>query len=555
MFYELRKKVKSWMEKAKADTGLAKEFKDIFELGGVPAFNQFYYSGIFIWKYLYKGFYRPWHRILAPTIDDPNHHRDMDRMDAAKAISAELAGLIWSEQCEIHISQENTERQLLEEFVIDILTQNAFWTKMQEHIEQVLALGGGAMKCWHETKRDAKGDEVPDTGYISIGFCMADQFVPTAWDNAKVTDGVFISREAKDGYYYTRLEWHKWNGFNYYISNELFRSEIKSGSQIEGQDILGFRYPLDEIYPFLNAETELQGINTSLFAYYRPAIANNIDDNSPLGVSIYANALSTLKALDICYDSFIREFTLGKKRIIVPAQCLRTVVDEHGNMHRYFDSTDEAYVAFKTDDTDELKIQDNTVSLRVTEHEQAINAFLSMLCLQVGFSAGTFTFDKASGIKTATEVISENSKTYKTIKSHQMQVKAAIDQIVDAIIQVASLYDMTWEGHQIKELAKHGWETKVVFDDSILQDRQTNINEGILLKSNGLMSSKRFMVEILGYTEEEALQEMKEIKEELTVNGSMWDIMESTSQENVTNSPSEEPEAREDQEGASEDES
>ena len=35
----------------------AKEFKDIFELGGVPAFNQFYYFGIFIWKYLYKGFY------------------------------------------------------------------------------------------------------------------------------------------------------------------------------------------------------------------------------------------------------------------------------------------------------------------------------------------------------------------------------------------------------------------------------------------------------------------------------------------------------------------
>ena len=112
--------------------------------------------------------------------------------------------------------------------------------------------------------RDAKGDEIPDTGHISIGFCMADQFVPTAWDNAKVSDGVFISREAKDGYYYTRLEWHKWNGFSYYISNELFRSEIKSGSQIESQDILGFRYPLDEIYPFLNAETELQGLDTSL---------------------------------------------------------------------------------------------------------------------------------------------------------------------------------------------------------------------------------------------------------------------------------------------------
>ena len=29
-----------------ADTKIAKEFKDIFEIGGVPAFNQFYNYGI-----------------------------------------------------------------------------------------------------------------------------------------------------------------------------------------------------------------------------------------------------------------------------------------------------------------------------------------------------------------------------------------------------------------------------------------------------------------------------------------------------------------------------
>ena len=104
-----------------------------------------------------------------------------------------------------------------------------------------------------------------------------------------------------------------------------------------------------------------QGLSTSLFAYYRPAIANNLDDDSPLGVSIYANALSTLKALDICYDSFVQEFRLGRKRIIVPAQCLRTVQDPVTNqVRRFFDATDEAYVALKSDDTDALKIQDNT---------------------------------------------------------------------------------------------------------------------------------------------------------------------------------------------------
>lgn len=554
MFERVKERVKSWMELAKTKTGMAKEFKDIFEVGGVPAFNQFYYFGIFIWKYLYRGYYKPWHRISAPTVKDALHERDLERMDTAKAICAELVGLIWNEQCEISVSQETGKDQLLGEFVHDVLMKNGFWIKMQEHIEQVLALGGGAIKVWYEEKRDGEGNVTPNSGNIRLGFCMADQFVPTAWDNTQVTDGVFISRQAKDGYYYTRLEWHKWDGLTYWISNEAYRSEYKQNSAKEPQDILGFRYPLSAVYPFLDEQTPLQGLSTSLFAYYRPAIANNLDDDSPLGVSIYANALSTLKALDICYDSFVQEFRLGRKRIIVPAQCLRTVQDPvTKESRRFFDATDEAYVALKSDDTDALKIQDNTVSLRVGEHEQAINALLSILCLQVGFSAGTFTFDRAQGLKTATEVISENSKTYKTIKSNQLQIKAAIDRVVDAIIQVASLYDVQWNGTSIRTLSAIGWETKVVFDDSILQDRQTNINEGILLANNGLMSKKRFLMEKLGYTEEEAAQELEEIKQESGISADVFDFAQAGAQEGMD--PNAEPEAQEERESEAEDES
>lgn len=554
MFERVKERVKSWMELAKTKTGMAKEFKDIFEVGGVPAFNQFYYFGIFIWKYLYRGYYKPWHRISAPTVKDALHERDLERMDTAKAICAELAGLIWNEQCEISVSQETGKDQLLDEFVHDVLMKNGFWTKMQEHIEQVLALGGGAIKVWYEEKRDGEGNVIPNSGNIRLGFCMADQFVPTAWDNTQVTDGVFISRQAKDGYYYTRLEWHKWDGLTYWISNEAYRSEYKQNSAKEPRDILGFRYPLSAVYPFLDEQTPLQGLSTSLFAYYRPAIANNLDDDSPLGVSIYANALSTLKALDICYDSFVQEFRLGRKRIIVPAQCLRTVQDPvTKESRRFFDATDEAYVALKSDDTDALKIQDNTVSLRVGEHEQAINALLSILCLQVGFSAGTFTFDRAQGLKTATEVISENSKTYKTIKGNQLQVKNAITQVIDAIVQVASLYDVHWNGTSIRTLSALGWETKVVFDDSILQDRQTNINEGILLANNGLMSKKRFLMEKLGYTEEEAAQELEEIKQESGISADVFDFAQAGAQEGMD--PNAEPEAQEERESEAEDES
>ena len=530
MFERIKRAVKGLLQKTGAETQLAHEFRDIFEIGGVPAFNQFYYFGIFPWKYIYRGYYKPWHRIDSPTIKDPRNKRDLERMDAAKAACAELAGLIWSEQCEVHVSQGDGEEQPLDDFVHDILAKNGFWTKMQEHIEQALALGGGAIKVWYEEQRDTNGNVIPGSGEIKLGFCMADQFVPTAWDNARVTEGVFISRQAKGGYYYTRLEWHKWDGLTYWVTNELYRSEKKDAQDpqaTEPQDILGFRYPLNTIYPLLSEATPLEGLSGSLFAYYRTAQANNLDDNSPLGVSIYANAMSTLKALDICYDSFIREFVLGKKRIIVPAQCINTVIDPTTNeMRRYFDATSEVYEALSTDNPDALKISDNTVELRVEEHISAINAFLSILCLQLGFSAGTFTFDRAQGLKTATEVISENSKTYKTIKGHQLQVKMAINQIVDAIIQVASLYDVQWKGQIIRALAAKPWESKVVFDDSILQDRQTNVNEGILLCGNGLMSKKRFLVETLGMTEDEALRELDEIKNEGSVTGGVLDMLE-----------------------------
>lgn len=185
---------------------------------------------------------------------------------------------------------------------------------------------------------------------------------------------------------------------------------------------------------------------------------------------------------------------------------------------RYFDANDEVYEALATEDQEQLKIHDNSVELRVEEHISAINAFLSTLCLQLGFSAGTFTFDKSQGLKTATEVISENSKTYKTIKSHQLQIKEAIEKMIKGIVNVADLYDIEYKGQRVGNMANDDLEIKVIFDDSILQDRQTNVNEGIVLVNNGLMSKLTYMEKVLGMTGEEALKEIEKIKKENQIN-------------------------------------
>ena len=511
------------MQRMVADTGIAKEYKSVFDLGGVPSFQQFYDIGVFVWKWLWKGFYKPWHLIPCSTVADPNGTRIMSRMNMAKAVCSEMAGLVWGEDCSINVSIEGREStdenpDPLNEYVQKALAKNAFHEKMQEHLEEGLALGGGAMKTWAESKRDENGNEIPDTRKIMVGYAMADQFIPISWDNAKVYEGVFVSRIAKDGWYYTRLEWHKWNGLTYVITNELYRSQMQKGADgQDSQDILGVRYPLAEIYPYLDEITEVP-VEESLFTYWRTPIANNLDDNSPLGMSIYGNALETLHALDVCFDSFEREFRLGKKRIIVPARAVRMVTDpQTGRQCRYFDANDETYEALASDTPDDLKITDNSVELRVEEHIAALNAFLSILCLQTGFSAGTFTFDQHEGLKTATEVVSENSKTYKTIKTIQNQLRPAIEHLVRNIIDVSILYGMEYEGQSIESLVAPGYNVTITFDDGITQDRQTNLNEGVMLVGAGLLSKYTFLTDPKygqGLTPEQAEEELNRIKQE-----------------------------------------
>ena len=543
--------IKTWgaklLQRTATATGIAREFKDIFELGDVPAFNQFYYYGIFVWKALYRGLYKDWHVVPVIAVGaKPGQTRQLFRLNTAKAVSAELASLIWGEEAQFSVSTNGWVEQMNEDgivtnpdplaaFIEDVLRRNAFGEKMQELIEQGLALGGSAIKVWAQPERRGRDGEdgAEPARVIRLGYCMADQFVPLAWDNARVTEGVFISRRARKGWYYTRLEWHRWNGETYVITNELYKSEMQRGAQAgQNQDILGIHCPLaelQEMFPGLEPETVVP-VEESLFSYFRTPIANNIDDNSPLGVSIYANALETLHAIDICYDSFVTEFRLGKKKIIVPARFLRAVVDpQTGRQVRYFDPNDETYVGV-ADDDGKTGVHDISVELRVEEHVAAMNAFLNIFCLQVGLSAGTFSFDTQNhGIKTATEVVSENSKTYKTVRNYQNMVKPAVERLVHNIIAVASLYEMTTEdGQSVAELSRRGYEVAVAMDDGITQDRQTNINEGISLVGAGLMSKLTFLTDAKYgqcLTEDEALKELQRIAEEQRMTGSVVDLI------------------------------
>ncbi|WP_460230062.1 phage portal protein [Bacillus cereus] len=441
--------------------------------------NEESYQFIDTWKALYSGYYKEWHDVKYKTVEGQKQ-RKRATLNMAKVVSQEMATLVFNEKCTINISDKDLSKNI--KYVLD---ENNFIKEFQRYLEYSFALGGMVIKVYW------------DNG-IKLSFVTADCFIPITWDNKQITECVFINETFKGGKKYTLLEWHLVENGTYIIKNELYKSDNKYD--------LGVKVSLAELYPNLEEAVYIENLSRPTFKYFKPNTANNLDIGSPLGISIYANALDTLKSIDIAFDSFQREFILGKKRILVPHNAIRTVIDQNtGAQSRYFDADDEVYQAFNFDENSN-NIQDMSVELRVEEHISAINALLNYLSSQIGFSAGAFSFD-GQGVKTATEVVSENSKTFRTKQSHETIIEDGIQELVDSIIDIAVLYG------EFKGPAAD-YEVTVTFDDSIAEDATAEINKQVILISHGLNSKKRAIMKIHGVTAEEAESLLKEILSE-----------------------------------------
>lgn len=438
------------------------------------------YEKIDEWKQVYTGYFPDWHDVTYHTVAG-KRSRKRASMKLAKVISQKMATLIYNERCEVNISDVG-----LEEKVRQIFKENKFDSEFRRNLEYAFAMGGMTMKVYVEGES------------IKIAYSTADTFIPLAWSNSKVTEGVHISTFSKNGKYYTLLEFHVWENGKYVIKNELYES--KNSTEI------GVRIPLKTMYPDLEERIEFSNVKKTLFIYFKPNTANNFDTQSPLGISLFANSFDTLKSIDIAFDSFQREFILGKKRVLVPASAIQTTIDpQTGQAHRYFDAEDEVFQALEGGLDENQKITDISVELRIDEHVSAINSLLKILAMQIGLNAGAFTFD-GSGIKTATEVVSEQSETFRTKQDHEINAEISIRELVDAIVEVADAFDIFPR--------VEGYEVSVNFDDSIAEDKQAEIDRQIVLVSNGLTTKVKALMVVHGITEAEAIVLLQEITAE-----------------------------------------
>ncbi len=411
------------------------DVKTAFPELDIPEIENYFDTNIQCWKNIYEN--NPEWGTVKKTGLYAKDTRELNRLNVAKVLADEFTAFIFSEQVEISISDKNVEK-----FVLDCLEKSGFWANIIKILPPACALGGCAFKLFVRN------------GKIDIDYIHADRFIPVEWTSKIITAAIIVSKTTRNDKHYTLFEYYKLGKVTY----RLYRSD--------SSETLGVRAELSELYEQLS-ETVDYGADIPVFIYFRPAVSNNAEYDVPLGMSVYANAVDTLKSLDIVFDSFSREVVLGKKRIIVPSQATTQYYDQKaGSWKNAFDSDDEAYVVFNSDDAEDLKITDNTLTLRIQEHVDAINALLNILCFQTGLSAGTLSFDAVQGLKTATEVISQESKTQRTIKNNKNLFTEALEELIQAVIALGRYLKQLPEGEMPEIII--GWNDNVIIDDNTL---------------------------------------------------------------------------------------
>ena len=178
-----------------------------------------------------------------------------------------------------------------------------------------------------------------------------------------------------------------------------------------------------------------------------------------------------------------------------------------------FDPDMDVYEQFYGD-ADNMSITDLTSDIRTSSYKEAIDYFLREFEEQTGFSAGTFSFDGQS-VKTATEVVSENSTTYQTRSSYLTQVELFLNQLVTAILEVASTPEFFSDNKARCQFdADNELKLSVHFDDGVFIDKDKQKADELALVSAGIMPKKQYLIRNFGLSEDEASQWVQESLQE-----------------------------------------
>lgn len=405
----------------------------------------------------------------------------MKKLNIASQSCGDLSDFFFNEKLDITISKKK-----IQNIINKVLMQNNFLYNCNILMQFTEALGTGAI--------------VPylDKDKLRINYIKAPNIVILSTRENIPIEALFWSEEnTKDGKVIIINAHLLDENDNYIIKNARFAED-------------GTELTIDEKLKEIKTDSPMPK-----FGILKTTVANNIDINSPYGISIYANALDNILSIDRVFDSLDNEVAIGRKRVYVSASATKFNTDTEGNITPVFDASDIAYYQVPGTEGKE-PVKESSFELRIDELTSSLQAQLNLYTSKIGLGHNFYKFKDGETYVNTDNVMSANSDVFRKIKKQENNITNCLINVIYAIAELLELGT--------------DFEISIDYDDSIIEDTEKIRQQAQTEYNSKLISKAQYYRDVYKLSDDNAIKFAEkmnqEIKEQTIPDGSEFDLKE-----------------------------
>ena len=189
-------------------------------------------------------------------------------------------------------------------------------------------------------------------------------------------------------------------------------------------------------------------------------------------------------------------------RIFLDADLTR--IDDDGVKRPAVDFDENIYYALpKSFGDDKNGIHEFSPQLRTASFIESLQENLNMLSINCGLGSGFYTLKNVGSALTATAIYAGNQDLYRSTKKHEKALKRVIMDILRAV-----------NSSPFTKVSLDMTSLSVVFDDSVIENKDAEKQTDIIDVNSGLMSRVEYRMKWFGESEEDATSAIKLIDSE-----------------------------------------
>ena len=403
-------------------------------------------------------------------VDGRGHTRQKLSLRPARRVCREWASLIANEM------QTQSESPRANEWVRAYCEDTGLYALFQRGIERAFAMGTGAMALWFDVREDATT--------IRVRRYDAKMVVPLTWDEDGTAECAFCTRVTVKGKQAVQLQMHVVDGETrtYHVVTRVWR---------DGKPMDPAALGIIEDFDTRCAEPT--------FCLLSPAIDNTAQDTSPYGMSVFADAVDTMRLLDTAWTALYDETDLLRAVLMLPDSMIDVATGEDGKRRAvpFGEREQRLYRLTESPVGDQGKPFAFAPAMRTQSIHEVYADALAALGDECGFGSQYFRPDKDGGLKTATEVSADNSALMRNIRNHENALGKGLGRLLTSLVECARVHC----GAPVEEGAEP---VTIVWDDSIITDTQAEKTQMLSEISAGIVPRWMYLVRFYGMSEEEA---------------------------------------------------